>query len=73
MGPPNGQPTRDPFQTGGLGAKQYRVGRNVDNIWEPKWNPYEIGGQKPYGHIWVAHMGPYSCPDGSHVGPCFFC
>ena len=64
----------DQHRTGPYWAEMLAIsGENVGRIWdpygEPTWDPYETGGQKPYG----PHMGcSYSYPDGSHVGPCFW-
>ena len=63
----------DQHRTGPYWAEMWAIsGENVGRIWdpcgEPTWDPYENGGQKPYGLlIWAL----YSCPYGSHVGPRF--
>ena len=46
---PYGQPTRDPYGTGGQKPYGAHMGENVGRIWDP----YETGGQKRYG----AQMG----------------
>ena len=53
----------DQHRTAPYWAEMWAIsGENVGRIWdpcgEPTWDPYENGGQKPYGPIWVAHMGP---------------
>ena len=45
----------DQHRTAPYWAEMWAIsGENVGRIWDP----YENGGQKPYGPIWVAHMGP---------------
>jgi len=57
-----------PYWAEMLAISEENVGRIWDPYGEPTWDPYENGGQKPYGLlIWAL----YSCPYGSHVGPRF--
>ena len=79
---PYGQPTWDPYETGGqtthgahMGGNVGKIWENVGNIWDPygqpAWDPCGTGGQNTHG----AQMG---CPDGPHIvaqmgpmrGPC---
>ena len=63
---PIGQPTWDPYETGG--PKPYRPywaemwarsGKHVGRIWDPcgqpTWDPYETGGQIHMGPIFARH------------------